>query len=265
MAQTGDLIAGRQPVGEALAAGVPITEILVAEGAHAQLDGIISTATDRGIAVRRVPRHRLDRLADGVVHQGVVALSAPYRYAALGDILAGSLSSSGGPVLVADGVTDPRNLGSLIRVADAAGAAGLVIPERRASGVTVGARKSSAGAAEHVAIARVPNLTRAVEEAKSAGVWVIGLDDAATATIYDVDLAGPIALVVGAEGKGISRLVKENCDLVTRIPMHGRVSSLNVAQAAAVALFEWRRRRQEPEGGSSSGPACSSAGGPRKG
>jgi 23S rRNA (guanosine2251-2'-O)-methyltransferase len=238
-----ELVFGRRPVREVLLAGVPTRRLIIAEGRHPGLEELETLAAERGIATERVPKRELDRIARGATHQGVVAAVEPFHYRTLADVIEAGLAH-GDPVVLADGVSDPQNVGALIRVVDAAGAAGLVLPERRAAQVTPAARKASAGAAEHVAIARVTNLTRALDEIKRAGMWVVGLADDGPQDLYEADLPTPLALAVGSEGRGLSRLVRERCDLVVRIEMFGRVSSLNVAQAAAVALFEWRRRER---------------------
>lgn len=234
---------GRRPVKEALLAGVPVRRLLLAEGRHPGLEELESLAAEAQVPTQRVPKRELDRAAGGAVHQGVAAAVEPFHYRTLADVIDAALTQ-GSPVLLADGISDPQNLGALIRVADAAGAAGLVLPERRAAPVTPAARKASAGAAEHVPIARVTNMARSFDELGRAGLWVVGLAEDAPQELYEADLPSSLALAVGSEGRGLSRLVRERCDLVVRIPMFGRVASLNVAQAAAVALFEWRRRER---------------------
>jgi 23S rRNA (guanosine2251-2'-O)-methyltransferase len=238
-----ELVFGRRTVKEALLAGVPVRRLLLAEGRHPGLEELESLAAEAGVSTQRVPKRELDKAAGGAVHQGVAAAVEPFRYRTLADLI-DEAQDTHGPVVLADGVADPQNVGALIRVVDAAGAAGLVLPERRAASVTPAARKASAGAAEHVAIARVANLNRALEELKREGMWVVGLAEDGPQELYEADLPSPLALVVGSEGRGLSRLVRERCDLLVRIGMFGRVSSLNVAQAAAVALFEWRRRER---------------------
>lgn len=243
-----ELVFGRRPVREVLLAGVPTRRLILAEGRHPGLEELESLAAERGIATERVPKRELDHAARGVMHQGVAAAVEPFRYRTLADVIDAALTE-GGPVVLADGVSDPQNVGALIRVVDAAGAAGLVLPERRAAQVTPAARKASAGAAEHVAIARVTNLARALDEIKRAGLWVVGMAEGGPRELYEADLPSPLALAVGSEGRGLSRLVRERCDLLVRIDTFGSISSLNVAQAAAVALFEWRRRERPPKTG----------------
>lgn len=193
----------------------------------------------RGVRLRHVRQEHIEDLASSVIHQSVVAQVGSYPYSALEEVLAAPSPL----ILVLDGVTDPQNLGAVLRVADGAGASGVVIPKDRAAGVTPVAVKASAGASEHVRVARETNLRRALEKIKEAGIWVYAADGDAVPAYTDLDLSGPVAFVVGSEGKGIRRLVREGCDGAVSIPMHGAVSSLNVSVAAAVLLFESRRQR----------------------
>jgi 23S rRNA (guanosine2251-2'-O)-methyltransferase len=235
----GDLIYGLRPVVEALRSKRrEVYEVLDSIGD----EKISSEASSRNARLKRVHRERIGELVPGVVHQGVAARVGPYPYSGLEEILA----APDPLVVVLDGVTDPRNLGAVLRAADGAGASGVVLPKDRASGVTSAAVKASAGASEHVRVARETNLRRALERMKEAGVWVYAAEDAARvrATAYtDLDLSGPVALVLGSEGQGIRRLVREGCDGTVSIPMRGAVSSLNISVAAAILLFEARRQR----------------------
>ena len=235
----GDLIYGLRPVAEALRSKRrEVYEVLDSVGD----EEISSEASSRNARLRRVRRERIEELVHGAVHQGVVARVGPYPYSGLEEILA----TPDPLAVVLDGVTDPRNLGAVLRAADGAGASGVVVPKDRAAGVTPAAVKASAGASEHVRVARETNLRRALERMKEAGVWVYAAEDAARvrATVYtDLDLSGPVALVLGSEGRGIRRLVREGCDGTVSIPMRGAVSSLNISVAAAVLLFEVRRQR----------------------
>jgi 23S rRNA (guanosine2251-2'-O)-methyltransferase len=235
----GDLIYGLRPVAEALRSKRrKVYEVLYSVGD----EEISSGASARNAPLRRVPRERVEELVPGAVHQGVVARVGPYPYSGLDEIIAVSDPLA----VVLDGVTDPRNLGAVLRAADGAGASGVVVPKDRAAGVTPAAVKASAGASEHVRVARETNLRRALERMKKAGVWVYAAEDAARvrATAYtDLDLSGPVALVLGSEGRGIRRLVREGCDGTVSIPMRGAVSSLNISVAAAILLFEARRQR----------------------
>ena len=200
---------------------------------------IAKLAAARGIRVRRAPKNEVEKLAPGAVHQGVVARVGPYPYSGLEELLA----APDPLVLVLDGVTDPRNLGAVLRVADGAGASGVVIPKDRAVGVTPAAVKASAGASEHVPVARETNLRRTLEKMKEAGVWVYAAEGGAAPAYTDLDLSGSVAFVLGSEGRGLRRLVREGCDGAVSVPMLGAVSSLNVSVAAAVLLFEARRQR----------------------
>ena len=202
---------------------------------------VAEAAAASGVSVKKVPRARIEDLARGGAHQGVAARVGPYPYSNLDEILA----TSDPLVVVLDGVTDPRNLGAALRAADGAGASGVVIPKDRAVGVTAAAVKASAGASEHVPVARETNLRRAIDRMKAAGVWVYAAEVGGT-TYTGLDLAGPVALVLGSEGRGVRRLVREGCDGAVSVPMLGVVGSLNVSVAAAVLLYEARRQRGWP-------------------
>jgi 23S rRNA (guanosine2251-2'-O)-methyltransferase len=242
-----DQIEGRNPVREALRAGRPIRRLLVAEGAASRgpLTEILAAARAAGIRVDRVPRERLDRMAASRSHQGVIAEAEGFRYRSWLEALAAAEQKGEPPLLLAlDGITDPGNLGALLRSAEAAGAHGALIPARRAADVTPVVEKASAGALEHLILDRVPNLERALGDLRSKGVWVVGLHGAATGSIWTCELlTEPVVLVVGAEGRGLSRLIAKRADALVRIPMGGRIGSLNAASAGAVALFEAARRR----------------------
>jgi 23S rRNA (guanosine2251-2'-O)-methyltransferase len=232
-----EIIYGLRPVVEALRSKRrEVYEILDSVGDKE----ISSEAAARGVPIKRVPRNRVEELARGGVHQGVVARVGPYPYSGLEEILA-ALDPL---VVVLDGVTDPRNLGAVLRAADGAGVSGVVVPKDRAAGVTPAAVKASAGASEHVLVARETNLRRALEKMKEAGVWAYAAEGGASSSAYtDLDLSGPVAFVLGSEGRGVRRLVREGCDGAVSIPMRSAVSSLNVSVAAAVLLFEARRQR----------------------
>ncbi|HEX5849124.1 MAG TPA: 23S rRNA (guanosine(2251)-2'-O)-methyltransferase RlmB [Rubrobacter sp.] len=233
-----EIIYGSRPVIEALESGRRrVFEVFDAVGDRE----VSKAAASRGITPKRVSRQRVDELARGGVHQGVVARVEPYPYSGLGEILA----SPDTLVLVLDGVTDPRNLGAVLRAAEGAGASGVVIPRDRAAGVTAAAVKASAGASEHVRVARETNLKRAIEEMKEAGLWVYAAEGNGAA-YPQLDLTGPVGLVFGSEGRGVRRLVREACDGTVAIPMLGNVGSLNVSVAAAVLLYEVRRQRGWP-------------------
>ena len=233
-----EIIYGSRPVVEALESGRrKVFEIFDAVGDQE----VAKAASTRGVEPKRVSRERVDELAGGGIHQGVVARVESYPYSGLDEILA----SPEPLILVLDGVTDPRNLGAVLRAADGAGASGVVVPKDRAAGVTAAAVKASAGASEHVRLARETNLRRAIERMKEAGLWVYAAEVGGT-PYTQLDLAGPVALVFGSEGRGVRRLVREACDGAVSIPMFGNVGSLNVSVAAAVLLYEVRRRRGWP-------------------
>ncbi len=200
---------------------------------------VARVAAASGVPVKRVPRARIDELARGGAHQGVAVRAGPYPYSSLGEILA----TPNPLVVVLDSITDPRNLGAVLRVADGVGASGVVVPKDRAASVTPAAVKASAGASEHVPVVRETNLRRALDKIKEAGVWAYAAEGGAAPAYTDLDLSGPVAFVLGSEGRGIRRLVREECDGTVSIPMRGAVSSLNVSVAAAVLLFEARRQR----------------------
>jgi 23S rRNA (guanosine2251-2'-O)-methyltransferase len=230
------MVYGVRPVIEALRAGRRrVFEVLDA-GGHEEIARMVG---ERGIAVRRVSRDSIEQLAPGSLHQGVAARAEPYPYSGLSEILA---ADDPHLLLVLDGVTDPRNLGAVLRAADGAGATGVVVPKDRSVGVTPAAVKASAGASEHVRVARETNLRRAVDAMKEAGLWVYAAEVGET-PYTKTDLSGPVALVMGSEGRGVRRLVREGCDGTVSIPMFGAVGSLNISVAAAVLLYEARRQR----------------------
>jgi 23S rRNA (guanosine2251-2'-O)-methyltransferase len=238
-------LTGIHAVREALAARRPVQSVLIARGRHGdRLEEIVRLARRNGVSVRFEERSQVDRAAATRDHQGVVALMAEAANISLEELLAGEGSpSAAGLLVLLDGVEDPQNLGAVIRTALAAGAGGVVIPERRSAGVTDAAVRASAGAAAHLRVARVTNLARAMEEIKNAGYWLVGLDERAERRHTDMDLSGPVALVLGGEGKGLHQLVKDHCDFVVSIPTSGPVRSLNVSVAAGVVLFEVVRQR----------------------
>ncbi len=243
------VVYGMNPVRELLRSGAEgLAELWLAEGsergrAFAELE---RAARDAGAKVRTAPRPRLDRLAGTPQHQGVVAVVADYRYREVDEILAGAAATGRPPLVVLlDGVEDPGNLGAIVRSAHALGAHGVVVPRDRAAAVTPVAAKASAGAIEHVPVARVTNLVRTLEELKEAGLWSVALVPDGDRDLSGVDMVGPTALVVGGEGQGIRPLVRKTCDHRARIPMQGRVGSLNASAAAAIALYEAMRQRAE--------------------
>lgn len=242
-----DIIEGRNPVIEALKAGRAINKILLARDVvrHSSIAEVLHLSQDRDIPVERVPRQVIDRLSRTPAHQGVVAFAAAKEYVALEDLLAISQQRKEPPLLcVLDGIEDPQNLGSILRTADAAGVHGVVIRSRRSAGLTAAVAKASAGAVEYVAVARVPNISQAIVTLKKNNVWVAGIDPTGTVDYSQVDFKLPTAIVIGAEGKGLSDLVKKRCDILASIPMRGRIASLNASVAAALVMYEALRQRR---------------------
>jgi 23S rRNA (guanosine2251-2'-O)-methyltransferase len=229
---------GVHPVLEALRARRPMDRVLVAKGASGpRLQEIIDLCREMSVPVRFEPREALDRVAGSAAHQGVVAFGAVGLHASLEDLLEGAKL-----LVVLDGIEDPHNLGAIIRTAHAAGAAAVVIPERRAAGLTETVAKAAAGALEYLPVARVSNVSRTLEMLKARGFWIYGLDERGEQDYHRADYAVPTVFVLGGEGNGLHELVKRHCDVLVRIPLAGRISSLNVSVAAGIALFEWKRR-----------------------
>lgn len=245
-----EIVAGRNPVVEALRAGVPCAGVWIAHQTDVddRVREVRQAITDRRLPVAEVTRAELDRLTDGLAHQGVAIQVPPYEYVDLDAILARARRAGVPPLVIAlDGVTDPRNLGAVLRSAGAFGAHGVVVPERRAAGVTAAAWKVSAGAAARVPVARVTNLVRALGELRDAGCSVIGLDAGGTMPVGELHLAtDPVVLVVGSEGKGLGRLVRSTCEVIASIPIADAVESLNAGVAAGIALYEVNRLRAHP-------------------
>ncbi len=241
------LIEGRNAVIEALRAGANIDKILIARGeTDAALGHIASTAREKGIVVVDADRRKLDHMSQTHSHQGVIAIAAIREYASVDDILEAARQKGEQPlVVVCDELSDPHNLGAVIRTAECAGAHGVIIPKRRSAGLTAIVAKTSAGAVSHVPVARVPNLTACLKELKDQGLWVFGSAAGGNVNLYDADLKGPAAIVIGSEGSGMSRLVAENCDFTVSIPMKGKLNSLNASAAAAILLYEAVRQRSE--------------------
>ena len=243
-----ELLVGRNPVVEALRAKIPANALYVALGIESdeRVTESVRIAGNRGIPLLEVTRGELDRRTGGLLHQGIALQVPPFGYRDLPDLIALANESTAAPLLVAvDGVTDPRNLGAVIRSAAAFGAHGVVVPERRSAGVTATAWRTSAGTAARVPVAQVTNLVRALKDLKQAGMFVIGLDADGSTSLDDLEMASdPIVVVLGSEGRGLSRLVGETCDLTVSIPMSGPAESLNASVAASVALAEIARRRR---------------------
>lgn len=240
------LIWGRHPVIEALRAGRAIDRILLAEGVRpvGVIAEILQLSAERGIRVQFLDRRALDRLSSGANHQGVIAEVSEYRYWSLDDLVATAAHASGLPLLLAlDSLEDPQNFGTLLRTADAAAVNGVIIPLHRSVGVTPAVAKASAGAVEYLPVARVTNLARSLGDLKQRGYWIVGLEASGTVRYDQFAVDVPLTVVVGAEGRGLSRLVRETCDLLTRLPMQGHVASLNAAVAGSIVIYEVVRRR----------------------
>jgi 23S rRNA (guanosine2251-2'-O)-methyltransferase len=233
------VIAGVHPVREALRAQRPIDRVLIARGAGgARLQEIVALCREREVPVRFEPREALDRAAGGGSHhQGVVAFGAAHDYANLEDVIGGARL-----LVVLDGLEDPHNLGAIIRTTHAAGGSAVLVPERRAAGLTATVAKAAAGALEHLPIVRIGNVAQCLERLKKSGFWIYGVDERGDDDYSNVAYSQPTAFVLGGEGHGLHQNVRKHCDALIRIPMAGEISSLNVSVAAGVVLFEWRRR-----------------------
>lgn len=240
-----DLIEGRNAVMEALRAGRTIDKIFIAKGdVDKTLGHIASKARSAGIVVTEADRRKLDAMSQTHAHQGVIALCAVKEYSTIEDMLVIAAERGEAPFLVlCDEISDPHNLGAIIRTAECVGAHGVIIPKRRSVGLTAVVGKASAGALEYLPVARVSNLVSTIRDLQKAGVWVFGTAADGDTGLYTADLKGPAAIVIGNEGEGMSRLVSEACDFKVSIPMHGRISSLNASNAAAILLYEAVRQR----------------------
>ncbi len=240
------VIAGRNPVMEALKAGTPIDKLYVARGEHeGSIVRILAIARERKIPVTEADKVKLDYISGVSTHQGIVAYITPKEYVSVEDIVEKAKRMGEDPmIIIAENLSDPHNFGAIIRTAEAAGAHGIIYSKNRSVGLTPSAVKSSAGAAMHMDIARVSNIASTIDKLKSMGVWIYGAAGEAIKDIYETDLTGPMALVVGNEGDGISRLTKEKCDFLVSIPMAGQVSSLNASVAAAIIIYETVRQRK---------------------
>lgn len=240
-----DLVEGRNAVIEALRGERTIEQILIAKGdLEGAVNVILALAKEKGIVIKEVDRRKLDGMSTTGSHQGVIAITTPYNYCELEDILVSARNKGEDPfIIILDEIEDPHNLGSIIRTAEVCGAHGIIIPKRRNVGVTASVYKSSAGAVEYVKIAKVTNVNSAIDTLKKKGVWIYGADMDAREFSYQAKLKGPLALVIGSEGKGISRLTKEKCDNLVKIPMKGRVNSLNASVAAGILMYEVLKNR----------------------
>ena len=241
-----NIIEGRNPVIEALRSGRDIEKILISKGnKEGSIKKIMAMAKENRVFVQYVDKNKINQISTSGAHQGVIAYVAAYRYHELEEILDAARSKEEDIILIIlDEITDPHNLGSIIRTADAVGVHGVIIPKRRSVGLTAAVAKTSAGAIEYVPVTRVTNLSRTIDYLKEQGIWVVGADMDGEKLHYDSDLAGNIAFIIGSEGKGISRLVKEKCDFLVKLPMMGRVSSLNASVAASILMYEALRQRK---------------------
>ena len=240
-----EIIEGRNAVMEALRAGRAIDKLFINKGeVDKTLGHIASTARDKGVVVVECDRRKLDFMSQTHAHQGVIAVCAVRDYCTVDDILALAEERGEAPfVIVCDEISDGHNLGAIIRSAECAGAHGVIIPKRRSAGLTAVVDKASAGAAEHMAIARVPNLPAAIRELKERGLWIYGTAADGSSDLWHTDFTGPLALVIGSEGDGMGRLVSESCDYIVSLPMKGQLSSLNASAAAAITMYEILRQR----------------------
>lgn len=235
---------GFHAVEEALNARRPLDRIIIARGRHGdRIESVVQLAKSRGVPVRFEDREQIDRAVGTREHQGIAALAAAKPTVELEDLLAAKTEH--GLLVLLDGVEDPHNLGAIVRTSLAAGAQGVIVPERRAAGLTDTVERASAGALAHLPVARVKNLVRAMEEMKEAGYWLIGLDERAEKTYTEVDLKGPVGLVLGREGEGLHELTRKRCDFLVSLPTSGPVRSLNVSVAAGIMLFEAVRQRSK--------------------
>ena len=239
-----EYIGGKNPVIEALKSQREINKILIAEGSQrGQMQQVTRLAKEANVIVQFVPKKKLDQMYEGS-HQGVIAQVAAYEYAEFDDLFALAEKRNEAPFfLILDEIEDPHNLGSIMRTADATGAHGIIIPKRRAVGLTATVAKASTGAIEHIPVVRVTNLSRTIDELKDRGVWVAGTDAAGKEDYREFDGTMPLALVIGSEGKGMGRIIREKCDFLLRLPMVGKVTSLNASVAAALLMYEVHRKR----------------------
>ena len=239
------LIEGRNAVTEALRSGRTIDKVYVAEGStDRSLAHLAAEAKQAGAVVIHTDRRKLDQMSATGAHQGIIAAVAAHEYASVEDILENA-AQKGEPALIVicDELSDPHNLGAILRTAECAGAHGVIIPKRRSVGLTAVVAKTSAGAVEYLPVARVSNITQTIRTLKEQGIWIYGTAAEGSADLYQTDLTGPAAIVIGNEGDGVGKLVRENCDVLVSIPLRGHISSLNASAAAAVMLYEARRQR----------------------
>ncbi|KGM45159.1 23S rRNA (guanosine(2251)-2'-O)-methyltransferase RlmB [Neobacillus niacini] len=249
MNENKDYIIGKNPVMEALRSERDINKILIAESSQrGQMQQLIQLAKEANVIVQFVPKKKIDQISDEN-HQGVLAYVAAYQYAEMDDLFAAAEKKNEAPFfLLLDEIEDPHNLGSIMRTADAVGAHGIIIPKRRAVGLTATVAKASTGAIEHIPVVRVTNMARTIDELKERGIWIAGTDASGKQDYRQFDGTMPIGLVIGSEGKGMGRLVRDKCDFLINLPMAGKVTSLNASVAAALLMYEVYRRRHPLEG-----------------
>ena len=241
-----DQVEGRNSVIELLESGRDINKIFVQAGEkHGSINKIIAMAKERKVLIAEISKEKINQMAQNENHQGVIAIVPPFDYASVEDILEEAKNKNEDPfVLILDGIEDPHNLGSIIRTAETAGVHGVIIPKRRAASVNSTVNKVSAGAVEHMKIARVNNLVQTIEYLKEQGLWICGTDGDAKTYYYDQDLKGALAIIIGSEGFGMSRLVKDNCDFLVKIPMKGKITSLNASVSAGIVIYEAVKQRK---------------------
>jgi 23S rRNA (guanosine2251-2'-O)-methyltransferase len=249
MNQEQEFIIGKNPVIEALKSNRDINKILIAEGSQrGQMQQVTSLAKEGNVLVQFVPKKKLDQITDGN-HQGVLAYIAAYQYAELDDLFAAAEARGEHPFFILlDEIEDPHNLGSIMRTADAVGAHGIIIPKRRAVGLTATVAKASTGAIEYIPVVRVTNMARTIDQLKELGVWIVGTDASGTEDYRHFDGTLPLGLVIGNEGKGMGRLIRDKCDFLIKLPMAGKVTSLNASVAASLLMYEVFRKRHPLEG-----------------
>lgn len=249
MSGNGEIIAGKNPVLEALRSGREMNKIWISEGVKKSgIKEVLDLARERGVFVQFVPKKKIDQLSNAN-HQGIVASVAAYKYAELDDLFQVAKERNEDPFfIILDELEDPHNLGSIMRTADAIGVHGIIIPKRRSVGLTATVAKASTGAIEHVPVCRVNNLAQTVDELKERGLWIAGTDAKGSIDYRNMDAALLLAIIIGSEGKGMSRLLKEKCDFLYSLPMVGHVNSLNASVAAALLMYEVYRKRQEVNG-----------------
>lgn len=240
-----DIVLGRNGVIEALKAKITVEQILISKGEReGSIVKIMALAKEKGVVIKEVDRKKLDSLSQGEAHQGVVAMVTPFRYSEIQDILDRAKEREESPfIIILDEIEDPHNLGSIIRTAELCGAHGIIIPKRRNVGVTPTVYKTSAGAVNYMKIAKVSNINNTIDELKKENIWVYGADGEAENFSYNVDFKGAVALVIGSEGRGISKLTREKCDVMVKIPMVGKVNSLNASVAGGILMYEVLKSR----------------------